>query len=389
MEESEKTAFIAIIVSVILFGMKYAAAFLSGSIALKAEAFHTLADLIASLTVLAGLKLAKRKTRKFPYGLYKIENLVSLGIALIILYSGYEIIIEVIGSTAMELRNAGFAAGLLVLAIGIAFWFTGYEKRIGKKISSPILIANAMHGRMDVFGSIIVLLALLSGFTGFHLDRIAALIIVGFIFKTGVQILADGARVLLDASIDYGTLSKVEKTILKIPQVVELKSLTGRNSGRFKFIEASIILKTHDLDKAHYIADTIERSVEEDIKNIDRILIHYEPVQKEEVVYAIPLADDRTSINIHFGESLHFMLVTFKKEEKTAVKVEVIENPYSKMEKGKGISSAEYLAKHMVDYVIVKNGFENKGPAYVFASSNIEVIVTSEVTPEKAFFTIT
>ncbi len=78
MEESERIALLAIAVNLFIFGIKYVSASASGSIALKAEAFHTLADFVASLTVFAGLKIAKRKTKSFPYGLYKIENLMSV-----------------------------------------------------------------------------------------------------------------------------------------------------------------------------------------------------------------------------------------------------------------------------------------------------------------------
>ncbi|MGB4659336.1 MAG: cation transporter, partial [Mobilitalea sp.] len=78
MEKSEKTAFVAIVINCFLFGIKAVAAFTTGSIAIKAEAFHTFSDFIASLTVLVGLKIAKRKTKTFPYGLYKIENLMSV-----------------------------------------------------------------------------------------------------------------------------------------------------------------------------------------------------------------------------------------------------------------------------------------------------------------------
>ncbi|SCP98351.1 cation diffusion facilitator family transporter [Anaerobium acetethylicum] len=385
MEESERTALIAIIVTFLLFGIKYTAAVISDSIALKAEAFHTLADLIAALTVFIGLKIAKRKTKTFPYGLYKIENLISIIIALVILYTGYEIISEIMENKTIELRNMTAAAILMLLSIIIALWFTIYEKKIGERINSPILVAEAMHGRMDVFSNVIVLLAVLSGFVGFQLDRIAAFVVVGFIARTGIQMLADGARVLLDASVGYDTLSKVEKYIMDIPQVVELKSLTGRNSGRFKFIEADIILKTHNLDKAHYIADTIEKNVKKEIKNVDRILIHYEPLQKDEVIYALPLAEDGVSISSHFGEASHFLLVVFKAKQKQAVRTEVLKNPFSSIEKGKGIYAAEYLVQKMVDFIIVKNGFTNKGPAYVFADSNIEVIITDAQTPQAAF----
>ena len=142
----------------------------------------------------------------------------------------------------------------------ITFWFSGYEKKFGQKINSPILLADAAHIRTDVLSNAVVLLAIISSLIGYQFDKIAALIVVGFIAKTGIQILLDGARVLLDASLDYDTLSKVEKIIVDTPQVVELKTLTGRNSGRFKFIEAGIVLTTHNLDKAHFIAGSFPLS---------------------------------------------------------------------------------------------------------------------------------
>jgi cation diffusion facilitator family transporter len=384
MEESERIALLAVALNLVIFGIKYVSAAVSGSIALRAEAFHTLADLVSSLTVFTGLKIAKRKTKSFPYGLYKIENLMSVIISLVILYTGYEIVIEVISTISIELRNPGFAIISLLFATMITFWFSGYEKKIGQKINSPILLADAAHIRTDVFSNAVVLLAIISSLIGFQLDKIAALIVVWFIAKTGLQILMDGARVLLDASLDYETLSKVEKIIVDSPQVAELKTLTGRNSGRFKFIEAGIVLKTHNLDKAHFIADKIESRIKDEIKYIDQVLIHYEPLQKAETIYALPLTDDRASISSHFGEAPFFMLVSFKTGEKIAGKVDIINNPYSKIEKGKGILTAEFLTQKMVDAVLVKSDFSSKGPAYVFSNSNTEVIVTNEETPQHA-----
>jgi cation diffusion facilitator family transporter len=384
MEVSEKTALLAIFINLAIFSVKYISAAVSGSIALKAEAFHTLADLVSSLTIFAGLKIAKRKTRIFPYGLYKIENLLSVVIALAIFYSGYEIILEVLSAESGELRNSGLAIFSVLFALVLTFWFSGYEKKIGLKINSPILLADAAHIRSDVLSNGVVLLAVVSSLLGYHLDKAAALIVVVFIARTGLQILIDGAKVLLDASVDYETLSKIEKIILKTPQVVELKTLTGRNSGRFKFIEANIVLKTHDLDKAHFLVQKIEKLIQAEIKNIDQILIHYEPLQKAEIIYALPLSDDQVSISSHFGEATYLMLMTFKAGEKAKAQVEIITNPFVNIEKGKGILLAEYLAKKMVDIVLLKKDFSSKGPAYVFANANIEVILTEAQTPQEA-----
>ncbi|HBY05142.1 MAG TPA: cation transporter [Desulfotomaculum sp.] len=385
MEKSERIALLAIIINLFIFGIKYASASATGSIALKAEAFHTFADFIASLTVFAGLKIAKRKTKSFPYGLYKVENLLSVVISTVILYTGYEIILDVINTDITELKNSGLAIISLLVAIMITFLFSNYERKMGKKINSPILIADSQHMLTDVLSNLIVLFAVISSTIGFQLDKIGALIVVIFIARTAIRILIDGAKVLLDASVDYETLSRIEKIILGTPQVVKLKALTGRNSGRFKFIEVSIMIKTHNLDKAYFIADNIESHIKNEIKNIDKVVIHYEPTQKEEIIYALPLSDDQISISPHFGEAPLFMFVTFNAEKKIVIKIDILNNPYTKIEKGKGILAAEFLVKNMVDFVLVKNNFESKGPHYVFSNANVEVIVTKDESPKQAF----
>lgn len=381
MEKSEKTALIAIFINLFLFVIKMVAAFVTGSIALKAEAFHTFSDFIASLTVFGGLKIAKRKTKSFPYGLYKIENLMSVIISLIVLYTGYEIAVEAIYSTPIEIKNSGIGILILCIAVAATFLFSRYEKKVGKEINSPILLADAEHIRSDVLSNAVVMLAIIFDSFGYKIDKVAALIVVIFIVKAGIEILKDGIRVLLDASVDYETLSKTEKVIENIPEVVEIKKLTGRNSGRFKFIEANIVIKTHDLDKAHLIVDKIESNIKKEVSNIDQILIHYEPIQKEHIIYAIPLKKDRGNINSHFGEAPWFMLIKFKIGQKIAEKVDIIENPCIKEERAKGILAAEFLIKKEIDIMIVKKDFVSKGPAYVFSNAHVEVVLTEAEKP--------
>jgi len=384
MEKSEKIALQSILIAFLIFGIKLIAAIITGSIALKAEAFHTLTDFIASLTVYAGLKIAKRKTKSFPYGLYKIENLISVVISLLVLFSGYEIAFEVINSKQTEVKNSIVGIVILIVVVLTSYAFSKYEKKIGKEINSPILIADADHGYIDVLSNVIVMISIIFETIGYHLDKIATLIVVIFIVKTGFEILKDGVKVLLDASVDYETLNKTEKIILNTPQVVEIKKLIGRNSGRFKFIEANIVIKTHNLDKAHLIADKIENQIEQELTNIDHVLIHYEPMQKEEMIYVIPLTEGKNRISSHFGEAPCFMVVTFKTEERVAKQVEIIVNPFTKEEKGKGILVAEYLIKKGIDVMIVKKDFASKGPVYVFSDSNVEVVLTDEEIPEVA-----
>ena len=389
MDKGEKVALLAIGINLALFGIKYTFSTLSGSIALKADAFHSLSDVVASSTVFGGLIIAKRKTKSFPYGLYKVENLVSVMVALAIFYAGYEILMEATKGVAVELQNIWLTIASVLCVIVITYGYSRYATKVGTEINSPSLIADAKHIGVDMFSSAMVLVALLSSFAGVNLDRISAFIIVFIIAWSGGKILIDGIRVLLDASLDYKTLSLAEKLILAEPQVMEIQHLMGRNSGRYKFIEADIFLKTHDLNRAHFIADRIETNIKSQIKNVDRVLIHYEPSKKENFIYAVPLEyANQQRISRHFGEAPYFGLITVRIKDKKAIEQKVIANPFTQVDHGKGILAAEFLNKHLVDVVITKESFEGKGPYYVFSNAAVDNLITDQGTVEKALESI-
>jgi cation diffusion facilitator family transporter len=385
MDKGEKVAAFAIGIHLVLFAIKYTFSTISGSIALKADAFHSLSDVVASSTVFVGLIIAKRKTESFPYGLYKVENLVSVMVALAIFYAGYEIIMESTAGVAVELQNIWATVASVLCVIIITYGYSRYATKIGTEINSPSLIADAKHIGVDIFSSAMVLLVLLSSFSGINLDRISAFIIVLIIAWSGGKIMIDGIRVLLDASLDYQTLSIAEKLILAEPQVMEIRHLMGRNSGRYKFIEADILLKTHDLEKAHFISHRIEANIKRQIKNVDRVLIHYEPREKENIIYAVPLKDcDQHLISRHFGEAPYFELITVRIKDKKAIDQKIIENPFTQIEHGKGILVAEFLSKYQIDVIITKESFEGKGPYYVFSNAAVDNLLTKEDTVDKA-----
>ena len=385
MEQGQKVATLAIAVNLVMFATKYMVAGLSGSIALKAGAFDSMSDVVASSTVFVGLVIARRKTKSFPYGLYKVENLVSVVVALVILFIGYEIIKEAIGERVVRLQNVPLAIGSLVGIVTIGYVFSRYEARVGKALNSPSLMADAKHMRADMFANGIVLAGLCSNFTRVDLDRMAAFVIVIFIAATGGKILIDGIRVLLDASLDYKTLSLAEKLILSEPQVIKIKSLMGRNSGRYKFIEADIVLKTHTLDEAKFTADRIETNIKKQINNVDRALIHFEPTQRDHLTYALPLENvEKQIISNHFGQAPYFTLITVSVKDKTAVGKKVFNNPFTHVQQGKGILVAELLNKHSIDVIITKEGFEGKGPFYVFSNAAVDNQVTAENTVKDA-----
>jgi cation diffusion facilitator family transporter len=380
LERSEKAAFLSIILNTSLTLIKYILASLSGSVALMADAIHSLTDVISSTSVLMGIKLSKRRSKTFPYGLYKVENLVSLAMSLLIFLAGYEIFRETFTHhVPLVVERIPWAIAGVILAILATYLFSRYEMRIGRQINSPSIIADAEHVKTDMLSSLIILIGLVGGlFQVPLLDKGAALVILIFIARTGYRILVDSIRVLLDASLDFETMDQVKTIILSDPQVEKIKGLWGRNSGRYKFIEADLMLNVKDLQKAHVITDKIAERIREKIPHVDHVLIHYEPIRKETIIFAVPLMEDKETISEHFGEAPYFSIITLRAKDGAIVKQERLSNPYLREEEGKGIRVSEWLVQKGVDKIFTKKSFEGKGPFYVFSNARVEMIITTK-----------
>lgn len=386
MKKVEKTAVAAFLVNACAFAIKYGLALYSGSIALRAEAFHSLTDVVASVTVFGGLKLANRKTRRFPYGLYKVENLVSALVGVMIIFAGYEIAREVFLGAGQTMRNSGWNIGGMCLVIAGLGIFSAYERTVGKETGSPGLTADSRHFLTDVMTNSVVLIALLSNYFGLRLDRAAAVLIVLFIVWSGGKVTLDAVKVLLDMSLDKDTLARIKESMLNDALVSKVQSLIGRSSGRYKFIEANIVLNTNDLNLAHEVSERIEKEIREKTTNIDEVFIHYEPVAKTSYRYALPVEDpEGERISAHFGEAPYFQFTTVEKGKENSIsQQEVIRNPVAVTEQGKGILTAEWLSRCGTDAVLMRNRLGGKGPLYVFSHVGIKVISTGETTAAKA-----
>ncbi len=379
MEQNEKIAAYSVALNLLLVGIKGLLAFLSGSVALLADAIHSSSDVISSAAVLVGIKISKRKSKNFPYGLYKVENFVSLLSSLLIFLAGYGVA-RTVFSQPQSLKNEylPYAVAGVLITMGMTFAFSRYELRQGKKIGSPSLVADAEHIRTDMLSSTVIIMGLLGAWFGLRLDRAAALLVIFFVFKAGIRILINSLRVLLDASIDFETLDRVKSIIMKDPQIKSINALFGRNSGSFKFIEADIVVKAKDFEKAHSASQRIEKAITQQVSHVDHILIHYEPQKKETTTYAVPLDEDKQGLSEHFGEAPYFYLATVRDKSGLLLSEAYHRNPFTREEKGKGIKISEWLLESGVDSVYSPKGFKGKGPGYVFSDAGVDVVVAEE-----------
>ena len=369
----ERWGWYSIGINVLLVAINAGLAVASGSLAVQAEMVHNLVDLLTAIGVLVGLKLSTRKTKDFPYGLYKLENVVTVVLAGMVFFTAYEIARDALFAPARQATvDLWMLIGVMVAVI-IPLVFSHFELRVGQEANSPALIADAKEYRAHVFTTGVVFAALLAQWFDFPLDRIAALVIVIAIVKTGWDLLTDGMRVLLDASLSTDTLLQIREIITSEPAVAELMWVTGRNAGRFRFVEAEIALRVRDLEKAEAVTRRIEAHIRQAVPYLERVLIHAEPIVRTHLRYAVPLADRVGTLSEHFGEAPYFALIVVRLANRSIKDQQKVVNPYLEEEKAKGIQVAEWLVAQKVDVVLLKENLRGRGPTYVFGDAGVEV----------------
>ena len=351
-------------------------AYYSGSLTLSAEVAHNGLDFLASLFILIGLWLSQKEAKDFPYGLYKVENLVQAAIAISIFLVAYEIGKEALFNSSRTVTVQPYMLLGVIVAIIVPLLFSQYEMRIGKQINSPSLTADATEFRAHIVSSGLVFVALGGQLIGLPVDRIAALIIVGWIAYEGWHTLVDAMRVLLDASLDQATLDAIRTIILSHPEVINIKSLTGRNSGRYRFLEAEIQLHVSDLEKAHIITNQIEAEIREKVPYVERVLIHAEPEAPETMRAAVPLEADQKTIT-KVGEATWFQFYAIDRKTKDFHLEKMEQNPFVQETKGKGIKIAQWLIQNRIHYVVSPEPMEHKGMLYALQAADVDVFVSN------------
>jgi predicted Fe-Mo cluster-binding NifX family protein len=110
---------------------------------------------------------------------------------------------------------------------------------------------------------------------------------------------------------------------------------------------------------------------------VERVIVHYEPEKKELLRYAAPLAGQEGVISEHFAKAPFIAIWDARISDGAVVSQKILENPFSQLEKGKGIKLAEFLVTMKVDVLYTKELFEGKGPEYVFSDAGVEIKKTN------------
>lgn len=273
---------VGIVINIILFAGKFIAGFLSGSVAVTADAFNNLSDAGSSVISLIGFRLASQKPDPHhPFGHGRFEYIASLIISMVIIMMGFELgkdsVIKIINPAEVEYSALTFwVLGISILA---KFYMFIYNRSIGKKIDSSTLKATATDSISDTVSTLAVLVsAILTVKFGILIDGWVGLAVAGFIMFAGITSAKETIDSLLGTPPDEEFCKSVEDIVLSHDGMIGIHDMIVHNYGPgrvFISLHAEVPSDGNFVD----IHDTID-NIEHDIMRETGCLatIHMDPV---------------------------------------------------------------------------------------------------------------
>jgi cation diffusion facilitator family transporter len=256
---------------------------LTHSVSMTADGFHSFSDGASNVIGLMGIWIASRPVDKsHPYGHKKFETLTSIAISgilfLVCLNVVREGILRFFHPVIPEVSLGSFLVMGVTLAINIAVMI--YETRKGRALKSDILISDALHTRADILTSFSVIVTLIGVKVGYPiLDPIASLIIAIFIGCVAVNILKESSGVLSDASVI--PIEKIEEVVLNINGVKECHQIRSRGRADDIHIDLHVLVDPEmHVHKAHHLSYAIENKIKRDFRGVTDVVVHMEPVEE-------------------------------------------------------------------------------------------------------------
>jgi cation diffusion facilitator family transporter len=276
----ERGAIISIIAYICLSIIKLAIGYISDSAALKADGLNNTTDIIASLAVLIGLRLAQRPPDKdHGYGHWKSETIASMVASFIMFAVGVQVLIDAAASMLKGGEESpDIIAGYVGVLSAIAMYFVyRYNKKLAMKINSKAVMAASKDNISDAWVSIGTAIGIFGSQLSMPwLDPLTAIIVGLLICKTAWDIFSQASHELSDG-FDENKIHLYKDVITNVDGVKGIKEIKGRNYGNNEVIDVVILVNsTLDIKEAHDIATHVEKVMMKDHGVYD-VHVHVEP----------------------------------------------------------------------------------------------------------------
>ncbi len=265
------------LVNLLVLFMKLVVGLSTGSLAVLADAVHSLTDVANNIVAWIVIRLsAMPADREHPYGHRKFETLAVFGLATLLVVLAFEIAKNAVTREATEIISGDWELALMLFVLVVNISLATWQRYWAKRLKSGLMLADAAHTFADVLTTIVVIIGWQLSAMGFViLDRLCALGVAGLVFYLAYRLYKSAFPVLVDEyAIDPDELRAVASSVQGVREV-------GRIRSRWIGSEIAIdmVLSVNPemtTEESHKIADEIEDMIEERF-HVGDAFIHIEP----------------------------------------------------------------------------------------------------------------
>lgn len=278
---------VGIICNIFLFGVKLTVGMVINSISVTADAFNNLSDAASSVISFIGVKLAGRPADKeHPFGHGRFEYIAALAVAFLILQVGFNLFQssfqKVLHPEAINFNP--ILTGILCLSVLVKVWMMLFNRTLGKRINSTVMLATSADSMGDVFVTTATIIStIIGGFTSLKIDGYMGIIVSVFVMLAGFRIAKDTLEPLLGQPVERDVYERITTLVESFDGVVGTHDLIIHNYGPTNRM-ATIHVEVPNNVNFEQIHDTIDLIEKKMCETMDIFLvIHMDPVEINDV----------------------------------------------------------------------------------------------------------
>jgi len=262
---------------------KLVCGFLSSTLSMIADGFHSLLDASSNIVGIIALSIAMKPADSgHPYGHKKFEALAAMIISFILFGACLHILSEVTDRIMFggTIPTAGLSSYIVMLiTIIVNIFVTLYERKKADSLKSELLRADSYHTLSDVFVSFSVIAAILAAqFKLYWVDVASSLLITVVIFKAGYEIISHHVGSLVDAAPleeEY-----IREIVLTVPHVASCHKIRSRGMPDHVFVDLHVqVAGNLTVEEGHRIASQVEEALKHKSQCIVDVMVHIEEAQ--------------------------------------------------------------------------------------------------------------
>lgn len=260
-----------------VLAMKLTVGLATGSVAVLADALHSLTDVANNIIAWIVMRTASRPAdRRHPYGHQKFEMLAVFVLAVLLAAVGLEIAGRAISRTTTPPAESGWGLTVMLVVLAINIALTVWQRHWATKLDSKILMADASHTFADVLTTVVVVLGWQLSARGYPwLDSVCALGVAAMIFYLAFRLFRDAIPVLVDEiAIEPEVLTA---SICQVPGVIDVRRVRSRWVGTERAADVIVTVEASMTTRqSHDIANAVESMLAEDF-GVRDTTVHVEP----------------------------------------------------------------------------------------------------------------